>query len=186
MAETKEAAMRTKRFNNKKLLSPRWRKLFLTVHVAVSVGAVGADLSVIILGITGLTGGSPELIYASYLAMELLVETALMPLALGALFTGVLLGAGTPWGLTRYYWVLAKLVLTIAALTALVLLLRPKVNQAAAEVLQVPLADLVTEGIGPVAIILAAGPAVAFLILIITAILAIYKPWGKTRPKKRF
>jgi hypothetical protein len=48
-----------------------------------------------------------------------------VPLVLAAPLTGILLGIGTPWGLARHYWVLAKLVLTIAVATAAVFVLRP-------------------------------------------------------------
>lgn len=162
-------------------LSPKWRKLLLTMHVVVSVGLIGADLTVIILGIAGLTSGTPEIIQASYLAMELLVETALVPLALGAFLTGILLGVGTHWGLIRYYWVFSKLILMLTAVTALVFLLRPRIHQVAAEILQVPPGDLTVTVAGPLAIAVTIGPSVALLILITTAILGIYKPWGSTR-----
>lgn len=166
-------------------LPPRWRKLLLTVHVVVSVGLIGADLTVIILGITGLTSSIPELIRASYLAMELLIGTALIPLALGALLTGILLGIGTQWGLTRYYWVLTKLMLIIVAITALVFLLRPRITRVATEVLHVPLANLLAMEIGAAGIAVIIGPSVAVLILITAAILGIYKPWGQIRSGRK-
>jgi hypothetical protein len=53
-------------------------------------------------------------------------------LALAAPFTGMLFGIGSPWGLARRYWVLAKLVLTIAVTTAAVFVLRRALNRAAA------------------------------------------------------
>ena len=129
-------------------LSPRWRKLLLTVHVALSVGLVGADLSVILLGITALVTGNPELVRAGYLTMDILASNMMLPLAVGALVSGVVIALSTPWGLARYYWVLVKLVLTILALTALVLVLRPRLEQAAALVLNAPPADLAA-GMGP-------------------------------------
>jgi hypothetical protein len=57
--------------------------------------------------------------------MGLLAEAVLLPLALAALLTGILLGLGTGWRLTRHWWVLTKLVLTIAVATAAVFVLRP-------------------------------------------------------------
>ncbi len=120
-----------------------------------------------------LMSGAPELIRASYLVMELLIEAILLPLAPAALLTGLLLGLGTSWSLTRYYWVLTKLVLTISAVTVLVFVLRPRITQAAAEVLQVPLAELATTGIAQVGVAGTIGPAVALLVLITTATLAV-------------
>lgn len=161
-------------------LSPRWRKLLLTVHVALSVGLVGADLSVILLGITALVTGNPELVRAGYLAMDILASNMMLPLAVGALVSGVVIALSTPWGLARYYWVLVKLVLTILALTALVLVLRPRLEQAAALVLNAPPADLAA-GMGPLGVISFVGPIGALSVLLINMALAYYKPWGQVK-----
>jgi hypothetical protein len=166
-------------------VSPRWRKLLLAVHVAVAVGVIGADLSLITLGITGLVSGSPELIRASYLAMDLLAGVVLLPVALGALLTGILLGLVSPWGLARHYWVLTKLALTIVTITALVLVLRPRINEAATEVLKIPLDELATTGIGPAGVAVTLGPAAALLVLFTITVLAVYKPWGQTWFRRR-
>jgi hypothetical protein len=79
-------------------LPPRWRNLLLATHIVVAVGALGTDLVLLTLGTTALTSGDPELIRASYLAMGLLADAVLVPLALAALLTGILLGLGTAWG----------------------------------------------------------------------------------------
>jgi hypothetical protein len=154
------------------------------VHIVISVSVIGADITAIMLSITGLTSRVPELIRASYLVMGLLAEKILVPFALAALLTGILLGLGTRWGLTRYYWVLTKLLLTITAISALVLVLRPRVSQAADEVLRIPLAELATNGIGQIGIGVTIGIAAALLVLLTVAILAVNKPWGKIRLRK--
>ena len=166
-------------------LSPRWRNVLLTVHIVVSVGVIGADLSVITLGITGLTSGIPELIRASYLVMQLLANTVLLPLAFTALFTGILLGLGTRWRLTQYYWVLTKLVLTITVVTALVFVLQPRVNQAAVEVLRISPEELATNGIGQVGFAVTIGIVAALSVLLTIVTLAVNKPWGRIRFKHR-
>ena len=165
-------------------LSPRWRNTLLTVHIVVSVSLIGADITAIMLSMTGLMSHVPERIRASYLVMELLAENILVPFALAALLTGILLGLGTRWGLTRYYWVLTKLLLTITAISALVLVLRPRVSQAATEVLRIPLAELAKNGIGQIGIGVTIGIAAALLVLLTVATLAVNKPWGKIRPRK--
>jgi hypothetical protein len=94
-------------------LPPRRRNLLLTTHVVVAVGVLGTDLVLLTLGTTALVSGDPELVRASYLAMGLLADAVLEPLALAAPLPGILVGLGTPGALTRHTWVLAKLVLTI-------------------------------------------------------------------------
>jgi hypothetical protein len=117
--------------------------------------------------------------------MGLLAEAVLVLLALAALATGVLLGLGTPWGLTRHAWVLTKLALTIGTATAAVLVLRPALNRAAAQAWQVPVAELSTAGIGRLGVAVTVAPAGALLVLVATVALAVFKPWGQTHFRRR-
>jgi hypothetical protein len=162
-------------------LPRRRRNLLLTVHIVVAVGALGTDAILLTLGVTGLVSGDGELVRAAYLAMDLLVAVVLVPLALAALLTGVLLGLGTRWGLVRHWWVLAKLTLTIVLATAAVFLLRPSLNEAAASALALPTAELAGAGIGQVAVRAATAPAVGVLLLTTAVVLAVFKPRGRTR-----
>jgi hypothetical protein len=80
----------------------------------------------------------------------------------------------------RYYWVIAKGVLTLTALTALVFVLRARIALAAATALQLSSAELATSGIGRIGIVVTAGPFAALLMLLVIAVIAVYKPWGQT------
>ena len=166
-------------------LPRRWRNLLLAVHIAVAVGALGTDTILLTLAVTGLISRDPELIRAAYLAMDLLVSTVLVPLALAALGTGVLLGLGTRWGLVRHWWVLAKLALTLVLASAAVFVLRPSLNEAAASTRALPLAELAGAGIGQVAVRAATAPALGVLLLTTAVALAVSKPWGRTRFRRR-
>jgi hypothetical protein len=166
-------------------LSARGRSLLLTGHIVVAVGALATDGVLLVLGVTALVSSNAELIRAGYLSTGILADAVLMPLALAALLTGVLLGLGTSWGLARHYWVLAKLGLTTATATAAAFVLRPALNRAAAEALQVPLADLPTAGIGQLGGTVTVAAAAALLVLLATATLAVFKPGGQTRFRRR-
>ncbi len=155
--------------------------MLLTVHIVVAVGALGTEGVLLILGITGLTSGDPELIRAAYVAMDMVVPAGMLPLAIAAVLSGLLLAVGTHWGLTRHYWVLAKLVLTLAAATSAVLLLRPAVRQAAADALETPLDELAGVGVGDLGARAAIAPALGVLVLIAVTAIAVYKPWGRTK-----
>ena len=63
--------------------------------------------------------------------MEVTGWSAIVPLALAALLTGLVMSLGTPWGLFRHYWVLITLGLTILA-TVVLLLHMPTVSTLAA------------------------------------------------------
>jgi hypothetical protein len=166
-------------------LPPRWRNLLLTTHIVVAVGVLGTDLVLLTLSVTGLVSGDPELVRAGYLAVGLLAEAVLLPLALAALLTGILLGLGTGWRLTRHWWVLTKLVLTIAVATAAVFVLRPALDRAAAQALQLPLAELPAAGIGRVGVAVTLAPVGALGVLVAIVTLAVFKPWGQTRFRRR-
>jgi hypothetical protein len=79
-------------------LDPRWRNILLTIHIAVAVGVLGTDIVLLTLGTTGLASPDPELIRAGDLAMGLLADAVLLPPALAAPITAILLAPGTRWG----------------------------------------------------------------------------------------
>jgi hypothetical protein len=155
-----------------------WRKLLLTIHITVAVAALGTDGVLLGLGITGLASGDPELIRAVYLAMDVIVSAVLLPLAVAALSTGVLLGLSTGWGLARHYWVLAKLILTVGLATAAALILRPTLDEAASTARTVPLVDLPISGIGAAGVRAVMAPTIGVLLLTSAVALAVYKPRG--------
>jgi hypothetical protein len=98
---------------------------------------------------------------------------------------GVLLGLGTAWRLAQYYWVRIELVVTMTVFTALVFVLRPRVNQAAAEALEVALAELARTGNWHGRRRGDRRSRAALLVLLTTTILTVYKPWGQTRFRRR-
>ena len=96
------------------------RKLILTLHIAASVGWVGAILAYLPLDIATSTSNDPQTLRAAYVGMDLVARWVIAPLALAALATGIVISLTTPWGLFRHYWVVVSLVFTI--LSVLVLL----------------------------------------------------------------
>lgn len=152
----------------------RARKALLTAHVVSSVGWLGAVVAYLALVAAALTSESSQTVRSAFLAMEL-TYFALVPLAIAALVTGVVQSLATSWGLVRYYWVIVKLVLTVLATFVLVM------NMGTVSAL----ADRAAEGELPGAggQLLHAG--VGLLVLVATAILAVYKPPGMTRYGQR-
>jgi hypothetical protein len=92
-------------------------------------------------------------------------------------FTGILLGLGSKYGLVRYWWVASKLVLNLLLATLIVTALRGEVANAAGLGGELALgADLdwnFTNMIYP--------PIVSPTALTIAFLLAIFKPWGRIR-----
>lgn len=159
-------------------MSPGVRRFALTVHVACSVGWLGAVAVFLALAVTGLTSRNAQLTRAVHVAMDLAVWQVIVPLSLAALTTGLIQSLGSVWGLFRHYWVLFKLLLTLFATAFLLgyaqstghlaeLASDPTASGAALDPLR-----------NPTHVIHSAG---GLLVLLTVAVLAIYKPPGLTR-----
>jgi hypothetical protein len=103
------------------IMAPRLRKAVLVVHVATSVGWLGALAGYLVLDITTAASTDIATVRSAYVAMDLVVRNAIVPFALASVSVGLVNALGTQWGLFRHYWVLVKLVLTLVAAGVLLL-----------------------------------------------------------------
>jgi uncharacterized membrane protein len=158
------------------IMAPRLRKLALTVHIALSVGWIGAVAGYIALDVTAATGQNAETLRACYLAMGLISWYVIVPLALAALVSGLVMSLGTGWGLFRNYWVLISLLLT--AVATVVLLVETQTIGRFADVAANPATsgdDL--RSLGSTLVHSVGGTVVLLAILVLN----VYKPRGMTR-----
>ena len=157
-------------------MTPGLRKFALTTHVASSVGLLGSIAAFLALAVAALTSQDAQIVRAAYLAMDLTARLIIVPLAFASLLTGLVQSLGTPWGLFRHYWVLAKFLLTVFATVVLLakLELIGYAARLAAETI-LPRADLQAVGIE-----LAVHAAGGLLVLLVPMALSIYKPRGLT------
>jgi len=157
-------------------MPPSLRKFALTAHVITSVGLLGSIAAFLALVVTGLTSQDTQMVRAAYLAMELIARFVIVPLAFASLLSGLIQSLGTPWGLFRHYWVLAKLFLTVFAIVVLLSKLE-LIGYAARLAAETTLsyADLRAAGLQ-----LAIHAAGGLLVLLIPTVLSVYKPRGLT------
>jgi hypothetical protein len=158
-------------------LSPFFRKFALTAHITFSVGWLGAVAGFLALAVAGLASHNPQLVRSSYLTMELMGWFVIVPACLGALLTGITQSLGTNWGLFRYYWVLVKLLLTLAATILLLVHMQP-ISYLAAVAAKATLAPSELRGLR---IQLIADAVAAIVVLLGAITLSVYKPWGTIR-----
>jgi hypothetical protein len=154
-------------------MTPGLRKLVLTVHLTTSVGWTGAVVAYLALGVSAATSRDAQTVRAAWIAMELTGWYVIVPLALAALLTGLIISLGTPWGLFRHYWVLISLLLTSVSIVVL-LLHMPTVSALAAVAREADAARL--GGLG--GDLPHAGGAL--LVLLVITALNVYKPQGLT------
>ena len=157
-------------------LSPRLRKAVLTAHITFAVGWLGAVAAFLPLAIVGLTSQDAQMVRAVYLAMSLIARFVIVPLSFAPLLTGPVLSLGTPWGLFRHYWILAKLLITIFSTIILQIHMRPISL----------LADAAAQGasfgadLHSMQLQMVIASAAALVALLVATTLGVYKPRGMT------
>lgn len=155
-------------------LSPRGRKTLLAAHLLSAVGLAGVALVLISLGVAGLRGADPETIYP---AMAQIAWTALVPLALLALGTGVVQALLIGVGLVRQWWVTVKLAVTALLAVVALAVAAPGLGRAA---------DAATSAGQDVTqvqqVVATVTPSTALALLVLNAVLGVFQP-GRRTPK---
>lgn len=145
----------------------RARKPLTLVHVVASVGLLGASSSSLLLAVTAAATSDGELARSALRLISTQSAAFGIPLSFIALLSGIALGFGTRWGVLRYRWTTAKLVLL-----ALVVL-----NGA---LVVLPTTASLLDGDGS-AWLLAGALAVTDAMLLASVALSVYKPGGRRR-----
>jgi cytochrome bd-type quinol oxidase subunit 2 len=156
-----------------RLLGPRSRRSLLIVHIAVSVGWMGAILAYVAINAPLVLGADEPLQRAAYVLMPVVMRLALIPLAVATVITGVALSLGTKWRLFEYYWVVVSLAVTVVA--AVVLVLHVPAVDALAAVASQPRSDISVLGND---LVHALG---GLIVLTVPLVLNVVKPKGLTR-----
>lgn len=162
-------------------LSGRGRKAFLVVHIVAAATWFGVDLALGILAVTAMRASSPQTAGTALQAIQLFAIWPMFGASLVCLVTGAVLGLGGKYGLVRYWWVTAKLVINVLMATLILFALRPGVDAAASVgrrmVAGDPTAAVPPDLIAPV--------VVAPTLLLVAYVLSTFKPWGRVRRHSR-
>lgn len=158
------------------VMTPSLRKFMLTLHIIFAVGWLGAVAGFLVLAIVGLTSYDEQMVRSVYLSMGLIARFAIVPLSFAPLLTGPILSLGTPWGLFRHYWILAKLLLTVVSTIIMQLHVQP-INLLASAAAK---ATLFPANLHDMQVQMVIASAVALAVLIVETALAVYKPRGMT------
>jgi hypothetical protein len=147
-------------------------KLVLTAHIVTSIGWLGAVLGYLALDVVATVGIDVAAVRAAFFGMDVTIRYVIVPLAITSVFIGVANALTTPWGLLRHYWVLVKLLLTLFAMTVLLLEV-----QKVSDMAQLASANADPRDI-PGSLPHSAG---GLVVLLVIAFLSVYKPKGFTR-----
>lgn len=154
-------------------MAPGVRKLALAVHLISSIGWIGTVVAYLALGVAANMSRDAQTVRAAWTAMNLIGWWAIVPLAIGALVTGIVMSLGTQWGLFGHYWTLISLLLTV--LCTVVLLQHMPGVSAIAEMAQ-QMDDARVSAFGGDLF----HPGVGLLVLLVVDVLNVYKPAGVT------
>jgi hypothetical protein len=136
---------------------------------------------VAVLVVAGRASGDAGTRAVAYQALGTFILWPMLLAALTSLVTGVVLGLAGPYGLVRHWWVAVKLGLNLVLCVLIVVLLRPALGEvtehgrALAE--GIPSDRDVSDLFFP--------PAVSLSALTLATVLAVAKPWGRTRGRRR-
>jgi hypothetical protein len=146
-------------------MAPAFRKTLLLLHNLSALAWLGASACVFALACAGVYG-----------AIGVIWTWVVVPLSITALVTGLAQGLLTNWGLTRHWWVLVKLAVTVLAVFLLVVHTWSLLPALAGDAMQ---GTANGHGLPPrIHLLIAAGGA--SVLLVFAATLSIFKPWGKT------
>jgi hypothetical protein len=157
-------------------MTPGVRKLALTAHVCTSVGWLGAVAGFLALAVTGLGSLDAERVRAVCVSMDVVAWFVILPACLASLVTGVVQSLGTPWGLLRHHWTVAKLFITVVSTIILLVHMRPisLLGRMASR------SALGLTELHDVRLQLAMAAGGAVLALLVATALSVYKPKGLT------
>ncbi len=112
----------------RRFLPRRARHALLTAHIMMSVGLLGdsAGFLAVAIRLSSTADAITRLELLNVLNMFSLVFG--IPLSIGTLVSGICLGVGTRWGVFRYPWVLAKLLLIVSVMVIGGLVIGPAEN----------------------------------------------------------
>ena len=159
----------------------RTRQVLVFLHVVVSLGWMGAGLANVVLAMTAGYTADADVRRVCYQMISRIDTFVVIPGAFAALVSGIVLSVVTPWGLTRYWWVLGKLVLTLTVIVYSTVGLGVWVETSVA-------ATSAAEMESPVAGPLAYGTLPNIVAFLFMTWVSVAKPWGTTpwaRPAPR-
>ncbi|GAB1545362.1 hypothetical protein NUACC21_80380 [Scytonema sp. NUACC21] len=164
-------------------LSIAQKNWLLTAHVSFAALWTGTVLSMFLLAWRNQHSTHADILYALNSAINLLDDFIVIPSAIGSLVTGTLLCWLTVWGFFKFYWVIAKWIVTVVLIVFGTFWLFPWGNAATAmsqeqrlQALQNPLYTFDAKGV-------LVGTFVQVLCLVTMIGISIIKPWGRRLTK---
>jgi hypothetical protein len=150
-------------------MTRRWRQLTVWLHVLTSVGWMAQAMSLCVLLSVGFAAHNVVARDAATAMAHALDGRLVGPMADASVFTGVMLGAATAWGIFRNWWVFIKFAISMVQFVLAIFVLSPALDTA------------VTNGPGAAQIV---GSGLMASAIAFQGWLSIAKPWGRIGPRR--
>ncbi|WP_028782262.1 DUF2269 family protein [Thalassobacillus devorans] len=158
-------------------LSKNTKKGVVTVHLLFAAIMFGATITLILLSGGTTATDDTQVVQRNYEVMHLLSTTILRGSTFATIITGILLSLMTTWGLFKFYWIIAKEVLSLILFAVNIWGMSAWTNRALQQ------ANNIQDAIYPAALQLDIwiGLTIQLVSLILIYVLSVYKPWGKKK-----
>jgi hypothetical protein len=154
------------------------RRLVLLAHLVAALGWLGVDVVLGFLAVTGFTSNDPGRVAASYLALDTFAVPLLLVFGLSTLASGLMLSIGSGLGVIRHWWVAIKLAINVVLSGLVLLLLQPRLTEAASQAGQID--STLSDRLGGIPIDMLFPAFVSGAALLAASLLGTFKPWGPT------
>jgi uncharacterized membrane protein len=95
-------------------MSKQMKALVKTLHIVSACLWLGSAACIVLLQCLRGWADEPRLLLALNESFSILDFAFIIPAAMGSAFTGLLMCLKTSWGVTRYWWILTKVILTLS------------------------------------------------------------------------
>ncbi|SDZ80839.1 hypothetical protein SAMN05421743_101280 [Thalassobacillus cyri] len=158
-------------------LSRNTKKGLVTIHLLFAAIMFGATITLILLSGGISATDDAQVMQRNYEVMHLISTTIVRGSTFATIITGILLSMMTPWGLFKFYWIIAKEVLSLILFTVNIWGMSAWTNRALQQI------NNTQDAIYPAAlqVDLWIGLTIQLVSLILIYGLSVYKPWGKKK-----
>ena len=166
-------------------LSVKQKKWWVIVHLTFMILWFSGLLGTILLAALTTSMTNRELVYAAHSFIESFDHFLVIPGAIGCLLTGIWMSIRTNWGLTKYYWIIIKLIGNIGVILVGSTIIRSLIIQTNT----LSTANQVNPLQNPAYIdarqMFILGSTTLLTVLFFLVIVSIIKPWGKRKGENR-
>ncbi|WP_408107305.1 hypothetical protein [Brevibacillus sp. B_LB10_24] len=159
------------------------RRFLLFLHLFFSSIMLGGAVLFVVMSIRAAVTDDEQVLKACYTVMHILATTSVRASTIGATVTGILLSVLTHWGLFRFYWIIAKEVLTLVTIgigiVGMYFWTLGAFSVTAAEGMAALHSPVFIANIQQ----LYAGIALQVASLVAIFLLSVFKPWGQRKQK---